>query len=119
MPARRHRKNFFDVVAFLLSSLVSGPSFMSVSVLVLELSQILFIRVLTRNLENEKILPWVLSNNWRPGRIRGAKFGMNVSNDNLLNYLMLQNVMFTALTVSELLRENQQGGVKKFPLAPS
>ena len=92
---------------------------MSVSVLVLELSQVLFIRDLTRNLENEKILPWVLSNNWRPGRIRGAKFGMNVCNDNLLNYLMLQNVMFTALTVSELLRENQQGGVKKFPLAPS
>ena len=31
------------------------------------------------------------------------------------SYLMLQNVWFTAFTVSELLRENQQGGVKITP----
>ena len=36
--------NFFDVVLFLLSSLVTGPSFMSMSSLVLELWQFLFIR---------------------------------------------------------------------------
>ena len=35
---------FLDVVLFLLSSLVTGPSFMSVSSLVLELEQFFFIR---------------------------------------------------------------------------
>ena len=36
--------NFFDVVLFFLSSLVTGPSFMSISSLVLELWQFSFIR---------------------------------------------------------------------------
>ena len=36
--------HFFDVVLFLLSSLVTGPSFMSISSLVLELWQFSFIR---------------------------------------------------------------------------
>ena len=36
--------NFFDVVLFLLSSLVTGPSFISISSLVLELWQFSFIR---------------------------------------------------------------------------
>ena len=36
--------NFFDVVLFLLSSLVTGPNFMSTSSLVLELWQFSFIR---------------------------------------------------------------------------
>ena len=36
--------NFFDVVLFLLSSLVAGPRFMSVSSLVLEILQFSFIR---------------------------------------------------------------------------
>ena len=36
--------NFFDVALFLLSGLVTGPSFMSISSLVLELWQVSFIR---------------------------------------------------------------------------
>ena len=36
---------FFDVVLFLLSSLVTGPSFMSISSLVFELWQFRFVRV--------------------------------------------------------------------------
>ena len=36
--------DFFDVVLFLLSSLVTGPNFMSISSLVLELWQFYFIR---------------------------------------------------------------------------
>ena len=36
--------NLFDVVLFLLSILYTGPSFMSISSLVLELSQFSFIR---------------------------------------------------------------------------
>ena len=41
---RPHLSNFFDVVLFLLSSLVTDPSFMSISSLVLELWQFSFIR---------------------------------------------------------------------------
>ena len=36
--------NFFDVVFFLLLSLVAGPSFLPISLLVLELGQFSFIR---------------------------------------------------------------------------
>ena len=36
---------FFDVAMFLLSRLVTGPSFMSITSVVLELSQFSFIRV--------------------------------------------------------------------------
>ena len=45
--------NFFDLFVFLLSSLVSGPSVMSITSLVLELGQSLFIRDLTINPEIE------------------------------------------------------------------
>ena len=69
--------NFFEVVLFLLSILVTGPSFMSISSLVLELWQFLFIK------------DWreigVLPNIWRLGRVRNTKFGTNVSNKMLLN----------------------------------
>ena len=41
--------NFFDVAGFFSSSLVTSPSFMSISLLVLGLWQFLFIRDLTRN----------------------------------------------------------------------
>ena len=40
----RHWQFFFYVVLFLLSGLVIGPSFMSISLLVLELSQFIFKR---------------------------------------------------------------------------
>ena len=39
-----HHQKFYDVVLFLLSSLVTGPSFMSISSLVLQLWQFYFIR---------------------------------------------------------------------------
>ena len=39
------------------------------------------------------------------GQVRDTKFGMNILTK---NYLMLQNVRFTAFTISEFLRENQQ-----------
>ena len=43
-PTWSHRQIFFDIVLFLLSSLVTGPSFMSISLLVLELWQFSIIR---------------------------------------------------------------------------
>ena len=44
LPTLRHWQFFFYVVLFLLSGLVIGPSFMSISLLVLELSQFIFKR---------------------------------------------------------------------------
>ena len=75
---------FFDVVLFLLLSLVTDPSFISISSLILELWQFSFIRdwPTIRKLE---IPPWVLPKNWRLGWVRDPKFGTNVSNQMLLN----------------------------------
>ena len=46
----------------------------------------------------------VLPNIWRLGRVMDTKFGKDVSNE-----MLLQNARVTAFTVSEFLRENQQG----------
>ena len=73
-----------------LSSLVTSPIFMSISLLVLELWQFLFIRDWP---EIRKYPAWVLSNTCRLGQ----------------NYLMLLNARFIAFTISEILREYQQG----------
>ena len=101
--------NIFDVVLFLLSSLVTGPTFMSISSLVLELWQFPFIRdwpeIRKSGIppsENRKYprpktgnTPvWVFPNIWRLGWVRNTKFSTKVS------------------TISKLLRENKQGGVK-------
>ena len=61
---------------------------------------------LTRNREIGNTPVWVLPNIWKLGRVKDTKFGTNVSDKNLLK---LQNGRVAALTVSELLRENQQG----------
>ena len=97
--------NFLDVVSFLLSSLVTGPSFLSISSLVLELWEFPFIRDRTRNpkIGNTPIL--VLSNIWRLGRVRNAKFGTNVFDKMLMNVAKCQG-----FRLSQLLRENQSEG---------
>ena len=48
---RTSSSKFFEVVAFVLPILVTGPSFMLISLLALELQQLLFMRDLTRILE--------------------------------------------------------------------
>ena len=68
---------FFDVLLLLWSILVTGPSFMSISSLDLELWQFLFIR----DWQEIAVLPSI----WRLGRVRNTKFGTNVSNKMLLN----------------------------------
>ena len=67
---------------------------------------------LTRNLEIENI--WVSANIWRLARFRDTKFGWKVSNEMLLN---AAKARITAFTVSQLLKETQQGaeGVKLRP----
>ena len=108
--------NFFDVVLFLLSHLVTGPSFMSISSLVLELWQFSFVRYLTE-IRKSKIPPsefCPVSGDW-------GKLGIpNLTQMSLTKcYWMLQSARVTAFTVSEFLRENQQeGGGKITPLTP-
>ena len=102
-------RHFFDVVIFLLSILVTGPSFMSISSLVLELWQFSFIRDWPE-IGNSPV--WVLPNIWRLGRVRNTKFGTKISNKILLNAAKCQGCSFT---VSELFKENQQGMGKITP----
>ena len=98
--------NFFDIVLFLLSSLITGPSFMSISSLVLELWQISFIRdrpeICKSGITSSKFCP--ISGDWGELRIP------NLERLSLMKcYWMLQNVRVTPFTVSELLSENQRG----------
>ena len=99
--------NFFDVVVFVLSSLVTGPSFMLMSWLVLELWQFSFIKDWTeiRKSEIPSSSSSLISGQW-------GKSGIpNLARMSLINcYSILQNARVTAFTVSELLRETQQVG---------
>ena len=80
--------NLFDIVVFLLSSLVTEPSFMSISLLVLGFGvmTIFVYNRLTRNPEigNTPSEFWAISGHWTLGQVRYTKFGRNVSNK-LLN----------------------------------
>ena len=99
--------NFFDVVLFLLLSLVNGPTFMSIASLVLELWQFSFIRDWPKIWKSE--IPtsefFLISWDW------GELCILNLARMFLREcYWMLQNSRVTAFTVFELLRENQLGG---------
>ena len=78
---------FFDVVLFVLSGLVTGPSFMSISSLVLELWQFYFIGIDQKS-ENRNTSTWVLSNIWRLGLVRVPNL---VRMSIIKFYWMLQN----------------------------
>ena len=69
---------------------------------------IYFYKGLTRNPKIGNSSVWVSPNIWRLGQVRDTKFDTNVSNEMLLNAAIKAKV--TVFTVSELLRENQQGG---------
>ena len=99
--------NFFDVVLFLLSSLVTGPSFMSISSLVLELWQFSFVRdwpeIRKSEIPPSEFCP--ISGDWDKLWIP------NLARMSLIEcYLMLQNSRVTAFTIFEFLRENQLEG---------
>ena len=105
----RHDVNatFFDVFLYLLSSLVTGPSFMSVLSLVLKLWQFSFIRDWPEIRKSEIpssefcLISGDCGKLWIP----------NLARMSLIEcYWMLQNLRVTAFTVFELLRENQLGG---------
>ena len=96
---------FYDVVGFLLSILVTGPGFMSLSWLVLELWQFLFIRVWLEvwKLEISPSKFCSISGDW-------GKLGIPVLPDMFLIkcYWMLRKAKFTAFVISKLLKKNQQ-----------
>ena len=96
---------FFDFALFLLSGLVTGPSFIQY-ITGSGVMTFSFYNGLTRNPEIENTLVSVFPNIWRLGRVSNTIFGPNVSNE---MDGMLQNVKVRAYIVSKLLRENQQG----------
>ena len=67
---------------------------------------IFFYEGLARNPEIGNTSVWVLPNNRRLRRVRGAKFGTNVSNKMLL---MLKNARVAAFTVSEFKEKRTWG----------
>ena len=103
--------NFFDIVLFLLLSLVTGPSFMSISSLVLELWQFSLIRDWPEIRKSEIPISefYPISEDWNELEIP------NLAQMSLMKcYWLLQNSRVTTLSVSELLWESQQG-VKLHP----
>ena len=104
--------NFFDAFLFFLSSLVvTGPRFMSISSLVLELWQFSFIRI-----DQKSEIPpsefCSIFGDW-------GELGIpNLAQMFLMKcYWMLPNARVTAFTISELLRLNPIGELK-LPLPP-
>ena len=92
---------FFDVVLYLLSSLVTGPSFMSISSLVLELWQFSFARDWPEIRKSEKkpseFCP--IFGGWgKLGKPGFARISL------IKCYWMLENAGVTAFTVSELMQ---------------
>ena len=108
-------QNFFDVVLFFLSSLVTGQSFMSILSLVLELWQFPFIRDWPE-IQKSEIPPTEFcrtSRDWDELRIPNLTWASLVK-----CYWLLQNARVIAFTVSELLRQYQQGEGEKLPPHP-
>ena len=100
------KSSFFDVVLFLLSGLVAGWSFMSISSRVLELWQFSFIRDWLKIKKSQIPMPELcaLSGDW------GELWVPNLAWMSLIEcYQVLQNSRVTAFTVLELLKENQLG----------
>ena len=96
--------NCFDTVLFLLSSLVTGLSFVSISSLVMDLWQFSFVKNWPEIQISEIPLSefCALCRGW-------SMLGIpNLARMSLIKcYWMLQNAKVTAFIVTELLRENQ------------
>ena len=91
---------------FFLSSLVTGPSFLSISSLVLELWQFSFISNWQeiRKLEVSPHEFWLISGDWGKLKIPNLAWMFLMK-----CYWMLQNTRAITFIVSELLKEIQQG----------
>ena len=98
---------FFDVVLFLLSSLVTGARFMSISSLVLELWQFPFIRDWPEIRKSE-----ISPSEFCPISVDWDELSLpNLAQMFLIEcYWVLQNSKVTTFSVFESLRENHLGG---------
>ena len=107
--------NFFDVVLFLFSSLVIGPSFMSISSLIIELRQFSFIRYWSEIRKSEKH-----SSEFCPISGLWSQLGiLNLARKSLMKcYWMLPNTRAIVFTLSELLRGKPTGRSKIYPPPP-
>ena len=81
--------NFFWRCHVFLSSLVTGLSVMSISLLA-----IFVYKGLTKNSKIRNTVVWVLSHIWGLGWVMDAKFGTNVFNKSLLNAAKCQDYSF-------------------------
>ena len=101
----RHRQ-FFYVNMFLLPSLLTGPSFMSISLLLFKLWQFSFVRDWPE-IQKSEIHP---SEFCMISGDRGELWTSNLAGTSQMKrYWMLKNARVTGFTVPELLRQNQQG----------
>ena len=110
---------FFDVVVFLLSSLVTGPSLLLVTVNIGTGSGVMTIFVykgFTRNPEITNTPVLVLRKIWRLGQVRDTKFGTNVSNKMLLNAAKCQGCSFYRFCV---IKGEPTGWVIYYPPPPT
>ena len=108
--------NSFELVFFLLLNLVTGPSFMSISSLVLELGYF-FYKWLTRNQKTRYTSIWVLRNILRLEKVRDTKLSTNVSNEMLLNAAKWHGYRFFRFW--GINGEPTRGEIKLPPLPPS
>ena len=97
--------NFFEVAVFLLSNSATPPSFMSISIVGLELWQSSFIRDWAEIQESE--IPSEFC--YIPGDWRELEMLNLVQTSLIESYWMQENVRVTTFTVSKLFRKNQQG----------
>ena len=97
---------------FLLSSLVTGPSFMSISSLVLSYDNF---PSLGMDQKSRNILVWVLPNLWRLVQVRDIRFGTNVSHEMLLNAAKCQAYSFYCFWE---FKEKPTEGVGSSPFPP-
>ena len=77
-----------------------------------EIMNIFVYKGMNRNPEIGNTFVWVLPNIWRLGRVRNTKFGVNVSNDKLLNAANYQGYSFYYFWV---IKEKPKGAVKINP----
>ena len=106
--------NIFDVILFLLSSLVTGPSYMSISVDLWFGVMIIFFdwpEIWKSEIPPSEFHP--ISGDWSKLAIPKLAWVSLIK-----CYWMLQNTTVIAFTVSELLRENQQGVAGKITSHP-
>ena len=106
-PDMTFSSNFFDVVLFLLPILVTAPSFMSISSLVLKLRQFSFMKDWPETQKSEIPPSQFCQISWDWDKLRLP----NLARISVIEcYWMLENFTVTACTVFELLRENQLEG---------